>query len=52
MSHTTHSCIFAGKIFHLILTQNIMKIKKKRDCIFLGRENVQNGKTKDGRERI
>ena len=22
-------------IFHLILTQNIVKIKKKRDCIFL-----------------
>ena len=21
-------------IFHLILSQNIMKIKKKRDCIF------------------
>ena len=41
MSHITLSCNLSVKIdFHLILTQNIMKIKKKGLDFFIGREKV------------
>ena len=40
-------------IFHLIPTQNIMKIKKKTGLhFFKDREIVQNGEIQDGRQRI
>ena len=51
MYHLRAFCLLK-LIYHLILTQNIRKIKKKKLHFFINRQNVQNGEIQDGRQRI
>ena len=54
MSHITLSCILSVKIdFSLDSDSKYHEDQEKRGLHFLiGRENVKNGKIKDGRQRI
>ena len=50
MSHKTLSCNLSVKMnFSLDSDSKYHEDQERKECIFIGRENVQNGEIQDGR---